>query len=229
MATHMAHENILIGLAGGSGSGKTTVTKTLRTRFGDGEVTVVEQDNYYRRPPGHLSLEERAKINYDHPAAFDDGLLVEHVTALLEGRAVERPVYDFVHHTRGSETVLVRPSHVIILEGILVLENEPLRDLMDIKLFVDTDADVRILRRLQRDMKERGRTLESVVHQYLSVVRPMHLQFVEPSKRHADLIIPEGGQNQVALDLIVAKIEQLLARRTHHAPAGYGGERLMEG
>ncbi len=221
--------NILIGLAGGSGSGKTTVTRVLKTRFGEGEVTVLEQDHYYRRPPGHLSLEERARINYDHPSAFDEELLVEHVTALLAGRAIDRPCYDFVHHTRGPESVPVRPSHVIILEGILVLENERLRELMDIKLFVDTDADVRILRRLERDVKDRGRTVESVISQYLGVVRPMHLQFVEPSKRHADLIIPEGGHNQVALDMIVAKIEQLLARRARQTAADLAEARLVEG
>lgn len=225
----MSLENILIGLAGGSGSGKTTVTRVLKSRFGEGEVTVLEQDHYYRRPAALLSLAERAKINYDHPSAFDEDLLVAHVTTLLEGRAVERPCYDFVNHTRLDETVPVRPSHVVVLEGILVLENERLRELMDIKLFVDTDADVRILRRLERDVKDRGRTVESVISQYLGVVRPMHLQFVEPSKRHADLIIPEGGHNQVALDMIVAKIEQLLARRQRATAAEIAAARLTEG
>jgi uridine kinase len=203
--------NILIGVAGGTGSGKTTVTRALRDRFGAGELTLVEQDFYYK-PHDHLSLEERARINYDHPDAFDTDLLVEHTAALIRGEPIEKPLYDFITHTRRPETIRVTPSHVIILEGILVLENPRLRDLMDIKLFVDTDADVRILRRLKRDIEERGRKLENVIEQYLSTVRPMHLQFVEPSKRYADLIIPEGGHNRVALEMLVAKVDWLLRR-----------------
>ncbi len=203
--------NILIGVAGGSGSGKTTVVRALRERFGEGELTIVEQDFYYKRHPG-LSLAERARINYDHPDAFDTDLLVEHVRRLLAGKPIEKPLYDFVTHDRRPETVWVVPSHVIVLEGILVLESPRLRELMDIKIFVDTDADVRVLRRLRRDIAERGRTLESVIEQYLSTVRPMHLQFVEPTKRHADIIIPEGGFNRVALEMLVAKVEYLLRR-----------------
>lgn len=211
MAEPSAKRNILIGVAGGTGSGKTTVTRALRDRFGEGELTLIEQDFYYK-PHDHLALEERARINYDHPDAFDTDLLIDHVSRLVHGEAIEKPLYDFITHMRKPETVAVTPSHVIILEGILVLENPRLRDLMDIKIFVDTDADVRILRRLRRDIEERGRTLEKVVAQYLSTVRPMHLQFVEPSKRYADIIIPEGGHNRVALEMLAAKVEYLLRR-----------------
>jgi len=204
-------KNILIGVAGGTGSGKTTVTRVLRERFGSNQLTLLEQDSYYK-PHGHLSIEERARINYDHPDAFDTDLLVEHVRHLIRGEAVQKPVYDFVTHTRRAETIRVEPSHVIILEGILVLWSPQLRKLMDIKIFVDTDADVRILRRLKRDLEERGRTFGQVIEQYLSTVRPMHLQFVEPSKRYADIIIPEGGHNVVALDMLATKVEDLLHR-----------------
>jgi uridine kinase len=209
MSSPGAKRNILIGLAGGTGSGKTTVTRALRERFGEGELTILEQDFYYRRRDD-LPREERARINYDHPEAFDTDLLVEHVSRLLAGEPIDKPLYDFVAHNRRKESVRVLPSHVIVLEGILVLENARLRELMDIKIFVDTDPDVRILRRLRRDITERGRTVESVIEQYLSTVRPMHLQFVEPSKRHADIIIPEGGHNRVALEMIVARVDDLL-------------------
>jgi uridine kinase len=208
----MSTDRILIGIAGGTGSGKTTVVRALRERFGEGEVTVLEQDHYYRPLP-ELSLEERARINYDHPDAFDSELFLEHVRALRTGLPIDRPIYDFVTHSRRTDAVFVEPSHVIILEGILVLWSEKLRAQMDIKLFVDTDADVRLLRRLKRDIEDRGRTLDSVIEQYLETVRPMHLQFVEPSKRHADVIIPEGGRNRVALDVLGAKIGDLLRRR----------------
>jgi len=199
--------NILIGMAGGTGSGKTTIMKAIRSRFDEDEVTVLEQDFYYK-PHDHLSIADRAKINFDHPDAFDTDLLVEHVEQLMDSRPIEKPAYDFVTHARKPGSTTVAPSRVIILEGILVLESVRLRALMDIKIFVDTEADLRILRRLQRDMEERGRTLRSVIDQYLSTVRPMHLQFVEPSKRYADLIIPEG-LNQVALDVLTARIGQL--------------------
>jgi uridine kinase len=205
-------DRILIGIAGGSGSGKTTVVRALKERFGQGEVTVLQQDHYYRAHPT-LPFEERARINYDHPSAFDQDLLVEHIEALLAGRSIERPIYDFVTHDRSADTVTVNPSHVLIVEGILVLESKALRDLMHMKLFVDTDADVRVLRRLKRDMKERGRSLDEIVDRYLNDVRPMHLQFVEPSKRYADVIFPEGGYNQVALDMLIAKIADLLSRQ----------------
>lgn len=205
-------ERIIIGVAGGTGSGKTTVVQACRSRFGDEDVSVLEQDFYYK-PAGHLPLERRAQINFDHPAAFDTELLVHHLEELKAGRPIEKPLYDFVTHTRRDETVYVRAGHVIIVEGILVLESEALRQLMDIKLFVDTDADVRLLRRLRRDIAERGRTLDSVIEQYLTTVRPMHLRFVEPSKRYADIIFPEGGQNRVALDMLITKIDHLLSAR----------------
>jgi uridine kinase len=210
--------NILIGVAGGTGSGKTTVTRAVSERFGADEVILIEQDFYYRAVD--LPFEERARINYDHPDAFDTDLLIEHVRKLKSGQGVDKPIYDFVNHQRRAETVRVEPAHVIILEGILVLENPRLRDLMDVKIFVDTEADVRIIRRLKRDMRERGRTLEAVIDQYLTTVRPMHLQFCEPSKRYADLIIPEGGQNRVALEMLTAKVEWLLRRaQAPSAPA----------
>jgi uridine kinase len=219
MAATGETRNILIGVAGGTGSGKTTVTRALTTRFGRDAVRVIEQDHYYR-PHDHLPMEERARINYDHPGAFDNDLLIQQVRSLLADRPIQRPVYDFVTHARGAETVTVDPAPVVIVEGILVLESAALRDLMDVRIYVDTDADVRVLRRLQRDIKDRGRTLESVVHQYLQTVRPMHLQFVEPSKRHADVIIPEGGRNRVALDMLAAKIEYLLRRHEAAVSAG---------
>jgi len=200
-------QNILIGMAGGTGSGKTTIMKAIRARFGTDQMTVIEQDFYYK-PHDHLTVQQRAKINFDHPSAFDNDLLVSHVDALLAGQSIEKPLYNFVTHARLPETILVAPSRVIILEGILVLESPRLRERMDIKIFVDTEPDLRILRRLQRDMEERGRSLQAVIEQYLTTVRPMHLQFVEPSKRYADLIIPEG-LNQVALDVLTARIEQL--------------------
>ncbi|WP_148302550.1 uridine kinase [Caldalkalibacillus mannanilyticus] len=188
---------LIIGVAGGSGSGKTTVARKLYEEFAD-SVVMIEQDAYYKDQT-HLSFEQRTKTNYDHPLAFDHDLLIEHLQQLLTYKPIEKPVYDYALHTRSAETIHLEPKEVIILEGILILEDQRLRELMDIKIFVDTDADVRILRRLERDMKERGRSLESVIDQYLSVVRQMHLQFVEPSKRYADLILPEGGHNQVQL------------------------------
>ena len=183
----------------------------IRMRFGEEDVTVLEQDYYYQ-PQDHLSLEERGRVNFDHPAAFDTDLLSCHVGQLIDGQPIEKPVYDFVSHARLPDTVTVRPSRVIILEGILVLESKRLRDLMGMKIFIDTEPDLRFIRRLQRDIRDRGRTLESVLDQYLKTVRPMHLQFVEPSKRYADLIIPEG-LNQAALDVLTARIEQLVNAR----------------
>src|SRR5699024_10265836 len=192
---------IIIGVAGGSGSGKTTVARNICHRFAD-SVSLIEQDAYYK-DQSHLPLEERVKTNSDHPLAFDNALLIEHLDQLLNRQSVEKPVYDYERHTRSEQTITVEPTDVIILEGILILEDKKLRERMDIKVFVDTDADVRILRRLERDMKDRGRSLDSVIQQYLTVVRPMHLQFIEPAKRYADLIIPEGGYNQVAINLLV--------------------------
>lgn len=202
---------VVIGIAGGSGSGKTSVTKSVYGRIQDQTILVIEQDYYYK-DQSELSFEERLQTNYDHPLAFDTELLMEHVEKLLSFEAIEKPVYDYTIHTRSDETIHVEPQQVIILEGILILEDARLRDLMDIKVFVDTDADLRIIRRMLRDIKERERSLDSVIHQYLQDVRPAHLQFVEPTKRYADIIIPEGGENHVAIDLLATKIEQVLYR-----------------
>lgn len=203
---------IVIGIAGGSGSGKTSVTKSIFDSFRGHSILMLEQDYYYK-DQSHLPFDERLRTNYDHPLAFDNDLLIEHIKHLQRYEPIEKPVYDYKMHTRSNETVLVEPKDVIILEGILVLEDERLRDLMDIKLFVDTDADIRVLRRMQRDIQERGRTIESVIEQYVSVVRPMHNQFIEPSKRYADIIVPEGGQNHVAIDLMVTKIATILEEK----------------
>lgn len=200
---------VVIGIAGGSGSGKTSVTNAIYEVYKEHAVVVIEQDYYYKNQ-SHLEMEERLKTNYDHPLAFDTDLLIEHIHQLLNRQAIEKPVYDYALHTRAKDSIIVEPQDVIILEGILVLEDERLRNLMDIKLFVDTDSDLRIIRRILRDINERGRSIESVVEQYLSVVRPMHNQFIEPTKRYADIIIPEGGQNQVAIDLMVTKIKTIL-------------------
>lgn len=208
----MEDKPVVIGVAGGSGSGKTSVARAIYDHFGDHSILVLEQDFYYK-DQSHLPFEERLKTNYDHPLAFDNDLLIEHVHRLLRYEPIDKPVYDYKLHTRSNEVVRVEPKDVIILEGILVLEDERLRNLMDIKVYVDTDPDIRIIRRLIRDMKERGRTFDSVIEQYLSVVRPMHNQFVEPTKRYADVIIPEGGQNAVAIDLMVAKIRTVLEQK----------------
>lgn len=199
---------IIIGVAGGSGSGKTTVVRKLFEHFAD-SVALIEQDAYYK-DQSHLTFEERLHTNYDHPHAFDHDLLIKHLHTLLDYEPIDKPVYDYTQHTRSSEVIRVEPKNVIIIDGILILEDEKLRELMNVKVFVDTDPDVRILRRVERDIKKRGRTLESVIHQYLTVVRPMHLQFVEPSKRYADLIIPEGGHNQVAIKLLVNHINTII-------------------
>jgi uridine kinase len=199
---------IIIGVAGGSGSGKTTVTRRIYQQFSDA-VVMIEQDAYYK-DQAHLTFEERLKTNYDHPNAFDHDLLIDHLKRLLAYQSIEKPVYDYTLYTRSTETIRVEPKDVIILEGILILEDERLRELMDIKVYVDTDADVRILRRMERDIRERGRAIESVIQQYLTVVRPMHLQFIEPSKRYADLIIPEGGYNDVAINLLINQIRTIL-------------------
>lgn len=200
---------VVIGIAGGSGSGKTSVTNAIYEVYKEHAVVVIEQDYYYK-DQSHLEFEERLKTNYDHPLAFDTDLLIEHVHQLLERNPIEKPVYDYALHTRSSKSIIIEPQDVIIIEGILVLEDVRLRKLMDIKLFVDTDSDLRIIRRILRDINERDRSINSVVEQYLSVVRPMHNQFIEPTKRYADLIIPEGGQNQVAIDLMVTKIKTIL-------------------
>ncbi|MED4552079.1 uridine kinase [Lysinibacillus capsici] len=200
---------VVIGIAGGSCSGKTSVTRAIYEVFREHSVVVIEQDFYYK-DQSHLTFEERLGTNYDHPLAFDNDLLIEHIKKLLVRQPIEKPVYDYVQHTRAEEVIHVEPVDVIILEGILVLEDADLRDLMDIKLFVDTDSDLRIIRRIMRDIKERGRTTDSVIEQYLSAVRPMHNLFIEPTKRYADIIIPEGGDNEVAIDLMVTKIKTIL-------------------
>ncbi|HFL8279314.1 TPA: uridine kinase [Enterococcus faecium] len=200
---------IIIGMTGGSGSGKTSVSRAIFNNFPDHSIMMLEQDSYYK-DQSHLSFEERLNTNYDHPFAFDNDLLIQHVGDLLNYKAIEKPVYDYVAHTRSQATIIQEPKEVIILEGILILEDERLRDLMDIKVYVDTDDDIRIIRRIKRDMEERGRTLDSVIEQYLTVVKPMYHQFIEPTKRYADIIVPEGGENHVAIDLITTKVASFL-------------------
>lgn len=200
---------ILIGVTGGSGSGKTSVSRAIFNHFPDHSIMMVEQDSYYK-DQSDLSFEERLGTNYDHPFAFDTDLLIEHLQKLQNYEAIDKPVYDYVAHTRSTATIRQEPKEVIILEGILILEDERLRDLMDIKIYVDTDDDIRIIRRIKRDMEERGRTLDSVIEQYLSVVKPMYHQFIEPTKRYADIIVPEGGENHVAIDLIATKVGTFL-------------------
>ena len=193
---------VIIGIAGGSGSGKTTLTNRLWKQFGPDEVSVLNHDSYYKRHD-ELPYEERCKLNYDHPDSFDTPLLVEHLKALRAGQPVKVPIYDYSIHNRTDRTVTVYPAPVIIVAGIVIFASPELCEQMDMKVYVDTDADVRILRRIMRDVKQRGRTLDSVVEQYLTTVKPMHEQFVEPSKRKADLIVPEGGRNPVALQLLI--------------------------
>ncbi len=197
---------IVIGIAGGSGSGKTTLMKNLLARFQD-DVTVLSHDNYYR-PYEELTIEERRKVNYDHPDAFDTDMMIEHLRCLKDGQAIECPVYDYTTYSRTKETTRLEPSKVILVEGILIFENKTLCSLMDIKIFVDTDADVRLIRRIRRDVAKRGRSLESVLSQYLATVKPMHEQFVEPSKKNADLVVLEGGKNLVALEMIIDRIQR---------------------
>lgn len=199
---------IMIGVAGGTGSGKTTIANKLKLAFGD-DACILSHDFYYRSH-AQLPLEARRKLNYDHPDAFETDLLVRDLQRLKAGQAIDRPQYSFVEHTRMAQTVHVEPAPLIILEGILIFEDTRLLDLMDIKVFVDTDADTRLIRRLQRDVKERGRSMDSVIRQYLSTVKPMHEQFVEPSKKKADIIIPEGGENVVALHMLIDRLNSLV-------------------
>ena len=210
--------SVVIGLAGGSGSGKTTVQRRILQRFGPAHIALIDHDAYYvdlsDRP-----LEERARFNFDHPDALETRLMVGHVDSLLAGQAIDKPTYDFATHRRLDATVRVEPRPVVVVEGILVLAEPALRERMDIKLFVDTADDLRLMRRIERDMQERGRTLEAVLEQYRRTVRPMHLEFVEPSKRHADVIIPRGGHNEVAIAMVLARIQSLLdedARKPLH-------------
>lgn len=202
---------ILIGITGGTGSGKSTVAMEIFGSLPEKNIVIIEQDSYYKNQ-SHLSFEERVKTNYDHPFAFDNDLLIEHLTELMNGKPINKPIYNFEEHTRKKETIIVHPKDIIILEGILILDDERIRDLLDIKIFVDTDSDVRIIRRITRDIKERGRTLDSVIEQYMATVRPAHMQFIEPSKRYADIIIPEGGYNKVAIDLMVTKVKSIISK-----------------
>jgi uridine kinase len=203
------NKNILvIGIAGGTGSGKTTLMKNIMEKFGD-VVTVLSHDNYYHRND-HLTYEERCRINYDEPAALETDLMARQLDALRHGQAIDCPVYDFSAHNRSNETIRIEPRQVIIVEGILIFENQPLRELMDIRIFVDTDADVRLCRRIKRDVNKRGRSLESVLEQYQTTVKPMHEKYVEPSKKYAHIVVPEGGKNVVALDMIMGRIRRHL-------------------
>ncbi|MEG2421618.1 MAG: uridine kinase [Oscillospiraceae bacterium] len=196
---------MVLGIAGGTGSGKTTLTHRLKDRFG-GDVSVVNHDNYYKAH-NDMPFPERTRQNYDHPDAFDTDLMIAHLEQLKRGETVDCPTYDYTVHNRAAATIQVRPTKVIIVEGILIFENKALRDLMDIKIFVDTDADTRILRRILRDVQERGRSLSSVVTQYLTTVKPMHEQFVQPSRQYADIVVLEGGKNLVALDMIIQRVK----------------------
>lgn len=200
---------IVFGVAGGTASGKTTVARTILQAVGASRIAYMSHDAYYRDQP-QLSFEERSQLNYDHPNSLETSLLVKQIKSLLKGRSVNVPVYDFTTHRRTEKTVLVEPSPIILVDGILIFTKRRLRELMDIKVYVDTDADVRFIRRLERDMEERNRSMKSVVTQYLGTVRPMHLKFVEPSKRFADVIIPNGGMNQVAIEMVVSRLHSLL-------------------
>ncbi len=210
---------VIIGVAGGSGSGKTTVAMRVREMCPGQTIQIIHHDSYYH-DSSHLPLEQRAEINYDHPNAFETKLLIEHLRQLHAGNSVEVPHYDYALHSRQAETDTCHPADIVFVEGILVLESRALRELMDIRLYVDVDADERVLRRMKRDTTKRGRTMESVMEQYLTVVRPMHLQFVLPSKRYAHVIIPEGGHNKVAIDLIATKIQNIIRERDQLRAAG---------
>ena len=210
----MTNNILIIGIAGGTGSGKSTLVKKLAEQFG-GSVTMLSHDNYYKCRD-EMPFEERCKLNYDEPAAMDTGLMVYHLQQLRRGESIDCPVYDFTQHNRSKETVRIEPQKVIIVEGILIFENEDLRNLMDVKIFVDTDADIRLCRRIKRDVNKRGRSLESVLEQYQTTVKPMHEKYVEPSKKYADLVVPVGGKNQVALDMIMGHIRRHLEQEGNH-------------
>lgn len=199
---------IIIGIAGGSGSGKTTFAQNLKKEF-ENEIAVLSHDFYYKNHD-ELTFEERKKLNFDHPNAFDTNILVEHLKDLKNGKTIEHPVYSFVRHNREDYTVTTEPKKIILVEGILIFENKELRDMMDIKIFVDTDADIRFIRRLVRDVNERGRTIDSIIEQYCGTVKPMHEQFVEYSKKYADIIVPEGGNNKVALSMVKEQLKNIL-------------------
>ncbi|MGF2383943.1 uridine kinase [Lentilactobacillus otakiensis] len=211
MANHKTRP-VVIGITGGSGSGKTTVARKIFDQLSNYSITIIQQDSYYN-DQAEMSMAERKKVNYDHPMAFDFDLLIEQLKQLLNYEAIEKPVYDYEEFTRSDQTIHQDPREVIILEGILILDDKRLRDLMDIKVFVDTDDDIRLIRRIELDTKDRGRSLDNIIHQYLMTVKPMYHQFVEPTKRYADLIVPEGGENQVAIDLLTTKMRSILVRR----------------
>ena len=205
-------KSYVIGIAGGSGSGKTTVIRKIIEKIGENNAVILQHDWYYKQN-SHLSFEERSLLNYDHPEALETTLLITHLKELIDGRPITAPQYDFSNHLRKEETSLIKASKIVIVDGILIFRDESLRDLMDLKIFVDADSDHRFIRRMERDINERGRTRESVVKQYLETVKPMHDLFVETSKRYADIIIPHGGQNSVAINLFIAKIESVLAEK----------------
>ncbi|CEN84753.1 uridine kinase [[Clostridium] sordellii] len=203
-------KTLIIGITGGTGSGKSTVCKSIKESIPEENIAILEQDAYYK-DQSHLSFEERLKTNYDHPLSFDNKLLIKHLDMLCNGETIEKPIYDYELHTRNlEETVTTEPKDIVIVEGIMILEDEELRNKLDIKIYVDTEDDLRILRRIQRDIKERGRTVDSVIEQYLATVKPAHDQFIEPYKKYADIIIPEGGQNEVAIDMVIARIKTQL-------------------
>lgn len=202
---------VVIGICGGTGSGKTTVVEKIIESMDSCKYSIIKHDDYYKENDD-LSMEERIKINYDHPLSLDNNLLRENIKDLLDGKTITKPLYDFTIHNRKKEVEEVKPTEIIILDGILIFEDSQLRDFMDIKIFVDTDADIRILRRIKRDIEERGRTLDSVINQYITTVKPSHEQFIEPYKKYADIIIPHGGENHVAIDFITTKIKELLSR-----------------
>lgn len=209
----MRKKPIIIGVTGGSGSGKTSVSRAILANFPNAKIAMIEHDSYYK-DQSHLTFEERVTTNYDHPLAFETDLLINHLKELVADRPVDIPIYDYTQHTRSEKSYRQEPQDVFIVEGILVLEDQRLRDLMDIKLFVDTDDDIRIIRRIKRDMQERGRSLDSIIEQYTRVVKPMYHQFIEPTKRYADIVVPEGVSNLVAIDLINTKVASIL-NETH--------------
>ena len=208
---------VIIGVTGGSSSGKTTVSRAIYDQLQNESIMILQQDAYYN-DQANMTMAERKAVNYDHPLAFDTDLLIKHIKQLRDNHAIEKPVYDYTQYTRSDQTIHQEPKDVIILEGILILDDERLRDLMDIKVFVDTDDDIRIIRRIERDIKERQRDLDGIIKQYLTTVKPMYHQFVEPTKRYADLIVPEGGENQVAIDLLTTKIRSILNQKKNGRP-----------
>ena len=210
---------LVVGIAGGTASGKTTVARKIRDALTTSRVAFVDQDSYYRDLK-ELSLEQRREVNFDHPDAFDTELMVQHIRALKSGKAIEKPTYDYVQSTRALKTVTVNPADIILVEGILVLHLEAVRSELDVKIFVETEDDIRIIRRLTRDIRERGRDFDHVVHQYLQQVRPMHMAFIEPSKRYADIVVPHGGNNEIAIDMLVGALRARLARAQGRAMTG---------